>query len=96
MDYASWIERERRLRTQLLRGSPVISERGAYRVCSSCAEVCLCHEMSCPNCGSTDIAERPCVEIDPDLDQGLRIRCLRRFERIRQRWEAPARDGAST
>lgn len=54
-NYATWIERERRVRLKILRSSLVIQQKQEYCVCSTCGEVCLCHEDKCPNCNQEHI-----------------------------------------
>jgi hypothetical protein len=49
--YQDWLERERRIRLRILGQSPEIGASGMYRICADCAEVLLCHEQNCPNCG---------------------------------------------
>lgn len=75
LDYASWIDRERRVRIKILITSPATAGN-VFRVCSKCGEVCLCHEEACPNCGSPDIEK---LHLDPAL-LPERIRCLKRFD----------------
>lgn len=82
MDYDQWIRRERRIRARVLRNSPVMLEHGRCRVCSDCGELCLCHELSCPNCGSDRVNEEALVDRDGELLRGERIRCRRRFRQL--------------
>lgn len=77
MDYSSWIARERRIRSKILRTSP-LGKDSSYRVCFECNEVCLCHEEECPNCGSTRTGFRRIVE--STLEE--RIRCGKRFAEL--------------
>ena len=80
MDYETWIERERRIRQRILTNSPVFQVHKCYRVCRECAEICLCHEIRCPNCDGTAIEEQPLP--DGDVRDAARYRCCFRFDRI--------------
>lgn len=82
MNYEEWIGRERRIRTKLLAGSPVILEKRLYPVCQNCGEICLCHEETCPNCNSSNIAQEKLNNIETEVLSGKRIRCAFRFERL--------------
>jgi len=86
MDYAQWIERERRLRVRLLMQSPDIRRRGVFKVCRDCKEVCLCHETICPNCGKGSVGE---IRMDrAEVARGERIRCHWRFDNLEHKQEA--------
>jgi hypothetical protein len=63
--------------------SPVIRETGIYRVCRSCAELCLCHELACPNCGRNDVVEQKIQEIEIELLCEQRIRCQYRYKNLK-------------
>jgi hypothetical protein len=78
LDYETWIRRERKIRIRILKSSPQIQTTRVYRVCRDCAEVCLCHEEICPNCGGVAVAE---LKLGPDeiLNLEARIRCRERF-----------------
>lgn len=80
MDYLHWIERERRIRLKLLLQSQEIADKGLFRICRNCDEVCLCHETGCPNCGGLTIGE---LSVPRDeIVCGWRIRCHLRFKLI--------------
>jgi len=82
MDYGEWIERERRIRVKILFSSPDITEKGIFRACAACDEICLCHEAKCPNCNSSDIGT---VTLDFGGDDKAlreRIRCNYRYAGI--------------
>lgn len=81
-EYAIWIERERRIRCKILQTSLAARERGLYRICDDCAEVCLCHEERCPNCNSPKILQTRILDAETDL--GHRIRCMFRFKSLRR------------
>ncbi len=83
MDYNEWIGRERKIRAKLLMSSSVIKNTGVCRVCRSCAEVCLCHELACPNCGSIDIVHEKIEEIETELLSEKRIRCQYRYKNLK-------------
>lgn len=83
MDYSEWIGRERRIRIKLLMSSSVIKNTGIFHVCQSCAEVCLCHEFTCPNCGSSDIIEQKIEEKATELLSEKRIRCQYRYKNLK-------------
>lgn len=83
MDYSEWIGRERRIRLKLLMSSPVIKNTWVFHVCRSCAEVCLCHECVCPNCGRSDIADQKIEEIEVALFSEQRIRCQYRYKNLK-------------
>lgn len=80
MDYDAWIERERRIRTNLLMASPLVDGRRTYRVCQDCFELCLCHEETCPNCNAENIVQETLAEHQLRLEQ--HIRCRSRFARL--------------
>ena len=80
MSYDDWINRERRIRTKILKDSPMIRQTGIYRVCGKCGEVCLCHEMNCPNCYCAIINEEGIIDLDKEVE--CRIRCLFRFQHL--------------
>jgi RNA polymerase subunit RPABC4/transcription elongation factor Spt4 len=80
MKYQDWIERERRYRIKLFRDWPEARDLGIYRVCQSCAEICLCAEDACPNCGSVQIGKAH-LELAQLLDGNL-IRCQKRYEAL--------------
>ncbi len=82
MDYQIWIDRERRIRTKLLTGLPVIWEKRLYRVYQMRGEICLCHEDSCPNCNSTIIVQIKIDDIEKEVLSGKRIRCRFRFQNL--------------
>jgi hypothetical protein len=84
MDYEVWISRERRIRAALLMGSPDVQKKGTCRVCGDCGEVCLCHELSCPNCGSREIVDHQFNDVEKEVLSGSRIRCRLRFKSINQ------------
>ena len=70
MDYEEWISRERRIRLTLLMSSPEIKNESISRVCEDCGEVCLCHELSCPNCGGSKIINQQIKDIERELLDG--------------------------
>lgn len=80
MDYDKWIKRECRIRHQILKNSPVIRQKKSYRVCDKCGEICLCHELNCPNCNSDNITERQIADLDSEIEK--RIRCIFRFQHL--------------
>jgi hypothetical protein len=82
MDYDNWIARERRIRLKLLTSSTVIQKTGPFRVCQDCEEICLCHENTCPNCGSDKICQEKLDDIVSEVMNGNRIRCLFRYKRL--------------
>ena len=81
LDYETWIRRERKIRTRILKSSPHIQSTHLYRVCHTCAEVCLCHEEVCPNCGGAGVVEQ---KLGPDeiFTLETKIRCRKRFESL--------------
>lgn len=82
MHYDGWIERERRIRERLLRNSPLMMEHGLGRVCSNCGELCLCHELVCPNCGSDKIVQQVLTEHERKFLATDRIRLRLRFQQL--------------
>ena len=82
MDYQEWISRERRIRVRILKTSPTIRESRICRVCPSCREICLCHEMRCPNCDSANLVDDLVPNLDEELAHGKRIRCVSRFQAL--------------
>jgi len=80
MDYETWIARERRIRQRILTNSPVFLVHKCYRVCQACAELCLCHEVRCPNCDGTAIVEQPLP--DSEVFTAARYRCRFRFDHL--------------
>ncbi len=84
MDYEEWIGRERKIRVSLLMSSPEIQNKGICRVCQDCAEVCLCHELTCPNCGSREIVDQQFNDVVKEVLSVSRIRCRLRFNNIYQ------------
>jgi hypothetical protein len=82
VDYKDWIGRERRLRRKILMDSAVIREKGICRICKECGEICLCHELTCPNCNCKDIIEDKFDNIKAEILNGNRIRCKFRFEKL--------------
>lgn len=68
------------MRIKVLQQAPQARERGLYRLCDRCRELCLCHEPACPNCGSEDISLRPLAP--EELAGGGLIRCRLRFARL--------------
>jgi hypothetical protein len=83
MLYDQWIRRERKIRARILGSSPEMKEYGRCRVCSDCGELCLCHELICPNCGSDRISQEVLADRDTELVRGTRMRLRRRFEQLR-------------
>jgi len=63
--------------------SPEIQNKGICLVCQECGEVCLCHEVTCPNCGSVDIVHQKIEEIETELLSEQRIRCKYRYENLK-------------
>ena len=81
LDYETWIRRERRLRTRILRNSLQIQATHVFRVCRDCGEVCLCHEQVCPNCGGAGVVEQK-LGADKVATLETKIRCRKRFEKL--------------
>jgi rubrerythrin len=79
MKYDEWIERERRIRANILNSSPLILRERIYRVCKNCGEICLCHEEKCPNCGSDEIINEV---LEKNINIINQIRCKHRFINI--------------
>jgi uncharacterized OB-fold protein len=77
MHYDQWIQREKRVRAELLKASPS-SKDGVFRICEDCGEVCLCHEDKCPNCNSFHIEN--CRLSVKDISE--RIRCQYRYTQL--------------
>ena len=84
MNYSEWIERERRIRIKILFSSPDVREKGIFRTCAECDEICLCHEMYCPNCNSSNIGSIRLICGNEDKMLKERIRCSYRFSNIKQ------------
>lgn len=84
MDYEEWIGRERRIRATLLMSSAEIRNSGICRICKDCVEICLCHETTCPNCGSDQIVAQQVNDLKKEVQSGNRIRCRNRFENLNQ------------
>ena len=84
MDYEEWIGREHKIRSSLLLSSSDIQNKGICRVCQDCGEVCLCHEITCPNCGGNEIMQEQSENIESEIISGRRIRCQLRFKKIFQ------------
>lgn len=82
LEYAEWIRRERRIRTKIISSSPTIKEKGCYRVCEDCGEICLCHEERCPNCNLSRISERVLSNLKEDAQR--RMRCLFRYKHLKE------------
>ena len=82
MDYEEWISRERRIRKALLMSSPEIKNKGICRMCQDCGEICLCHEINCPNCGGSKIVDQQFNDVEREILSGNRIRCRFRFKNI--------------
>ena len=82
MDYEEWIGRERRIRSTLLMSSPEIQNKRICRVCQDCGEVCLCHELTCPHCGSIEIVDQQFNDVEKEVLSRSRIRCRLRFKNI--------------
>ena len=80
MEYQEWIARERRYRIKLLQDWPEARYEGIYRVCQSCEEVCLCAEITCPNCGGSDICKEKQSPVF--LLDSTRIRCKKRYQTL--------------
>jgi hypothetical protein len=78
--YNKWIEHQRKFRINLLNSSPEIKNTKIYRVCQDCDEICLCHEMNCPNCGSDVIIPTKINDIEGEVGSLKRMRCLKRFK----------------
>ena len=79
-NYNEWINRERRIRIRLLRDSPVIRETKTCSVCQDCGEICLCHEIACPNCNSDKVIQQKVSNV---VEEGAgHIRCRFRFEQL--------------
>jgi len=81
IQYDQWIERERRTRLRLLLDSPVIMKTRIFRVCVVCGEICLCAEVSCPNCNDRSISEKRLEDSRENLLK--RINCMYRFKSLR-------------
>lgn len=81
LDYAAWIERERRVRTKISQSSPVIQRDKLFCVCAKCGEICLCHEEACPNCNASSIVSQKLANADDGFIKA-RIKCHYRFEQI--------------
>jgi len=79
MNYQEWINREQRLRINILQSSPLIRKDKIFRVCKECKEVCLCHEDTCPNCNSLNISNQTLNFEDNPGCLEARIRCRYRF-----------------
>jgi hypothetical protein len=84
MNYDDWIARERKIRVKLLTNSPAVQQTGFFRICLDCQEICLCHELLCPNCGSDRICEEKLDDIVSEILEGKRIRCLLRYQCLSQ------------
>ncbi len=82
MDYSEWIERERRIRIRILFSSLDVKEKGFFRICTVCGEICLCHENNCPNCDSPEIRDMTLVFTEDDKALKEKIRCNYRFINI--------------
>ncbi|CAB5084005.1 hypothetical protein D3OALGA1CA_429 [Olavius algarvensis associated proteobacterium Delta 3] len=82
MNYADWICRERRLRVQILKGAPQVASSGNVRICQNCGEICLCHEITCPNCGDKNIKPRNLPGWEREYHR--RIRCALRYKKMNQ------------
>ncbi len=80
VNYEEWLSRERRIRMKLLNDSPEIRQSKIYRVCRHCGEICLCHEESCPNCGTDQIVLQK-IE-DATVVSVERIRCRWRYDNL--------------
>jgi RNA polymerase subunit RPABC4/transcription elongation factor Spt4 len=59
---------------------PEAREKGIYRVCQDCNEICLCAEETCPNCGGSVITKVK-LGVENLLD-GAKIRCKMRYEAL--------------
>jgi hypothetical protein len=81
MDYEDWITRERNIRISILKDSLRRSRNPVIRICQDCGEICLCHELQCPNCNSSMIREQLLVNLPPD-SWSERIRCQHRYAHI--------------
>jgi len=84
MDYKEWIDRERKIRSKLLMSSPEIKNKSICRACKDCGEICLCHEINCPNCGGSKIVDHQFYDVEKEVLSGNRIRCRFRFKNIDQ------------
>ena len=84
MDYEAWIGRERKIRSTLLMNVPEIKNNSICRVCKDCGEICLCHEINCPNCGGREIGDQQFNDVEKEVLSGRRIRCQFRFKNICQ------------
>jgi hypothetical protein len=82
MDYLEWIERERRVRTRLLKDAPLVDGKRRVRVCRECGEFCLCHEETCPNCDGSDIVLQDLVPATAQIVDANWIRCRFRYEHL--------------
>ena len=80
MNYDDWINRERRIRSKFLMASPLVNGTRKYRLCQECGEICLCHEVRCPNCDADNILVRRVKDVQVELVE--RIRCRFRFEQL--------------
>ena len=69
-----------RIRQRILTNSPVFQVHKRYRVCQDCAEICLCHELRCPNCDCTTITEQSLP--DGEVFAAARYRCRFRFDHL--------------
>jgi hypothetical protein len=47
-------------------------------------DVCLCHELICPNCGGNEIVQKQFENIQSEIISGRRICCQLRFKKIFQ------------
>lgn len=79
--YHRWIERERKIRIELLKTTLAGMDKKVCRICRDCGEVCLCHEENCANCDSSNISlEKLSVSGDEAIAFfGERIRCWYRY-----------------
>lgn len=84
MDYAEWIDRERKSRSALLTSSPEIKNESICRACKDCGEICLCHEINCPNFGGSKIVDHQLYDVEKEVLSGSRICCGFRFKSIDQ------------
>jgi uncharacterized OB-fold protein len=79
--YQLWIERERKIRIELLNTTLTSMKKKVCHICRDCGEVCLCHEENCSNCDSSNISlENLTVSGDEVIEFfEKRIRCCYRF-----------------
>ena len=83
MNYDDWIERERIFRKAIILQSPVYQRTKNVRLCRSCKEILLCHEVCCPNCGSDKVVVKKNSDREDIILAGEYIRCKLRFKSLK-------------